>query len=1087
MGESVDFKSLGELLDYWAEHRGEEKAFTFLANDGSESSTITYAALSHSVRRAANKIVSCGLQPGDRVLLAYPAGIEFIVGLFSSMYAGVLGAPIMFPKSNRFRFGLTEASEKIGSSYVLTASRSVDRLESVLQTAGRSGKAAICGEPDLSILAVDNFIGDSESASLSLERSLSTKAFIQFTSGSTSGPKALLVDHHSCLYNLKMAQAAADTDSNTVFVSWLPHYHDLGLVAHILHAVFCGAHCVLIAPETFIVHPDVWLKSISRYRGNFTGAPDFAYRHCTQRICDSHLSEIDLSSLSVAINAAEPIRSETLMDFSNRFSACGFRDSMFLPSYGMAEATVMISSSGLGERPKVLTLEMGSLANDVAVSTLGEGVRVVSCGKTRLEQRVSIYDPQSKESLPDWHIGEVWVSGENVLQHYINDEDQTNCTFIIHSDGKRYLRTGDLGFFDSNGELYITGRLKDVVIVRGANYYPQEIERVIEACHSEIRLGGVAAFNSIDSEHNLVVVAELDRLASRRVVSSSALSGDLISKCKSAVLEQIGLSIDRMVFVKPGTIPRTTSGKISRQKCKKELQDGLMAVLFSHAEKDLETSNIGLKKMEQNFANDLLSKVFERGPEYLNILTTVSRVVKKILDVDVASIDPQRSLFFYGADSIKMIELQVLLEKELNTTISNHDVFDAKTFEEFLENLVVAVERKGEEVSAIYLEKDVNRYLDDLKPLISKRHEAPSAKNDCVLITGAAGFLGVYILAEMLQTSQSLAICLVRASDEIEGRKKLISRMEKYGVQAEEAWLDRIEIVPGDVMDPLLGMGKERYEDLACRVGRVIHCAAIDNFYLPYSAIRRTNVDGTVNVLKFSLSGAKKQFLHVSSCAASLFDESAKDVDAFGLRNGYAQSKYVSERIVLELAKSGCPAICFRLGYLYHLGLTSLDDDEAFETLIVAMKEMAIVPDMRAVFDLVPIDHAAKCILASEFMPSKKSLYTYYNKVPLNWQDVVGYFRENHEEIKIVPLKKFVQAFHLHVENSNRSGLKLLKSVVNEELTEQMNAMFMDILIDAPPSGVLDCPPCSKEFVYEYLDDVIVGRGKIKKEESLQV
>lgn len=1068
-----NFNNLIEVLEHWANHRGNEKAFTFLNVDGAELGTITYNEFAQRAQAGAKQLLASGVRPGDNVLLAYPAGLEFIIGLFACMYAGVLGAPIMFPKSARNRFGLTEAAIKIGCSHVLTATRSLAQLETVFADVG--------DETLFSLHAIDGLTPTNEMPEL--KAVLHSDAFIQFTSGSTRGPKALVVNYRSCLYNLRMAQAVAKTDTSTVFVSWLPHYHDLGLVAHILHTIFCGAHCVLLAPESVIVRPDVWLKSISRYRGTFTGAPDFAYRLCTQRIASEALHDIDLSSLRVAINAAEPIAAGTLDAFAKRFSACGFLDSMFLPSYGMAEATVLISSSGLTASPKILNLDIEALGKNVARQTDKKGVQFVGCGTTWLEQRIVIVNPETCEALDNFQIGEVWVSGENVLEHYLNDEAQTQSTFVFHTDNQRFLRTGDLGFLDADGELYITGRLKDLVIVRGANYYPQEIEHAVEACHKDIRLGCVAAFNSSEEGHSVIVVAELERLASRKILNSIEFYEEIIALSRAAVVEQTGLIVERLVFVKPGRVPRTTSGKVSRQKCKVMLSGGSIDVLVSHIEKK-QNPNGGTVKVEEKFANNLLETVLEKGPEYLNVLTRVSRIIKDLLDIDVTRIDSKRSLFFYGADSVKMIELQTLLEKEFSATISDHDLFDATTFEDLLDNIVVAVTSEGRDVSAIILDDDVERYLTDLRPLLSANQNAPAATENCVLITGAAGFLGVYILAEVLRTSVSRAICLVRASDVAAGKKKVLTRMKKYGVQFEESWLERIEFLPGDVMDPLLGMEEKNYHALAARVSTIIHCAAIDNFYLPYTAIRRTNVDGTVNTLKFSLAGAKKRFLHISSCAASLFNAGAKDVDTFGLRNGYAQSKYVSEKIVLGMAEAGYSALSFRLGYLYHFGLTSLDDDDSFETLVIAMKEMEMVPDMKAVFDLVPIDHAAKCIIASEFSPADKPLYTYYNKVPLNWQDVVSYYRENHKEMQIVPLEEFVQAFHAFVVTTERPGVKLLKSVVNAELYEQINTMFLNVSVDNPPVGIEVCPPCNKGFVSAYLDDVIVGRGKI--EETLE-
>lgn len=1073
MPVSTECKDLIEVLEYWDKYRGDKKAYTFIDTNGDETGCLTYADFAKRAKAGAVELLKAGVKPGDNVLLAYPPGLEFVIALFACMYAGVLGAPIKLPKSARNRLGLTEAASKIGCSVVLTAQRSLSQLETVY--------ASRDDDSSLSLIVLEG--KTPVDTVFELQDLPRENAFIQFTSGSTQTPKALLVGSTPCLYNLDMIRAASQTNEHSVFVSWLPHYHDLGLVAHILQSVFSGAHCVLLAPESVIVRPEVWLNTISKYQGTYTGAPDFAFRLCTQRVSDEAIQQIDLSSLKVVINAAEPISADTLEAFTERFAACGFTNDMFLASYGMAEATVMVTSCGVNTPPKVLNVDIQQLANNHAKTIDQKGLKVVGCGTTWLDQQIMIVAPDSCNALDAWHVGEVWVSGENVLSLYLNDEEQTQKTFIYDDNNQRWLRTGDLGFLDSEGQLYITGRLKDVVIVRGANYYPHEIEHAVEACHDDIRLGAVAAFNADDDSHQVTVVAELERIASRKILKSTELREEIIALAKAAVLENIGLAVEQLVLVKPGGVPRTTSGKVSRGRCKAMLSRGEIEALVSRVE---EKQNKGAVKVQHQFANDLLSKVLERGPEYFNVLTTVSRVVKELLDIDIANIDPKRSLFFYGADSVKMIELQALLEKEFGKTITNHDLFDATTFEDMLENIVAAVTSEKRDVAVTYLDEDVEHYLADLKPLLAATHNAPEATEDTVLITGAAGFLGVYIVAEVMRTTNSKAVCLVRASDEAAAKAKILRRMKKYGVEADDSWVDRIEALPGDVMDPLLGIEDSAYQALALRVNRIIHCAAIDNFYLPYTSIRRTNVDGTVHALKFSLTGANKRFQHVSSCAASLFQPGAKDIDAVGLRNGYAMSKYVSEKVVLGLADAGYSAVSYRLGYLYHLGLTTLDDDDSFETLIVAMKEMGMVPNMSAVFDLVPIDHAAKCVVSSEFLPAEKPSVTYYNRAPLKWQDIVSYYQEHHKAVRAVPLAEFVQAFHAFVVTTERSGVKLLKSVVNEGLDEQMNTMFLDVHIDDDPAGLDICPPCTKEFIYEYLDDVIVGRGKIAKEETAE-
>lgn len=1050
-----------EFLDHWVTVKGASAAFTFISTDGNIIDSVTYQELQKRTLRAAQNIRNLGIGEGDRVALVYPPGIDYIVALLGAMHVGALGCAIAYPRGTPAVQTILSTADKIGADLILTALNKTTELGELFS-------------PYTSFRV--RSVGSAESAPAltgrAVARACTSDAFIQLTSGSTGLSKALIVGHAPLIYNSRMLQERLVTSAESVFVSWLPHHHDLGLVVHILQNLFCGGHCVLLTPATVISQPASWLRAISAFRATITSAPNFAFQLCVDKIRDDELAGIDLSCLQTVINASEPVMAETLSAFATRFLRNGFESRMFRPSYGMAEATVFVSMGEHSTEPVITRVDLHSLSKgriQMATDSAAEhSVSIVGCGKTCLEQEIEIFDPEQRVALGPNRIGEIWVAGANVLKEYMNDATSSGETFVVHA-GKSYLRTGDLGFMREDGELYITGRIKDVVIVRGANYSPQDIEHAFEAAHPYIRKGFIAAFNAHAAKEDLTVVAALDRQGLKGIKQNPELADEICVAGRSAVLRTLGLDIAQILLVNPREIPITTSGKICRQKCKALHMRNSFEILYRKTTKNIHEVQAKMSDPQQTILTNLLA----RGEAYFKVFSKVAKIVNQLLSLDVTKIDPDKSLFSYGIDSIKMIEMHTLLEGELGVEISVVDLFDAPSFIDMVENINATVDGRRNAHKSLVLDEEVARYVEQAQPLLNQLNDGGGAGKGAFLLTGAAGFYGGYLLAEMLKQSDAKIYCLIRAADVEAAWKKLLTGLKRYKAQVSHDDLARIVAVVGDITQPKLGLAAERYDELADEVSLVLHCAASDNFYLPYSAVSRTNVNGTLETLRFCLHRRLKSFQHVSSCAAGLFDAGAQDSENYGLYNGYAQSKYVAEKVVVQLAEKGLPAATYRLGYLYRLGLEGFDDADSFETLMHAMVELKMVPIMDAVFDLTPVDYAAASVIRMALSPHKsKPVYTYYNPHLLQWADIVDYFKLK-KGIRAVPLEEFVSVYQKYLVHAGSVGAKLLKSVVNDELDQQFNKMFRDVPVDHSAEELVPCPPCNREFVFHYLDDVL--------------
>jgi acyl-CoA synthetase (AMP-forming)/AMP-acid ligase II len=557
-----------EVLRTRADTTPGRRAFCFLPDGEEEGPRLTFGELDRAARAVAAALRD-GAGPGDRVLLLYEPGLEFVAAFFGCQYAGLVPVPASPPRLDR----LAQSWEAMAN--VTADCRPRFALTTADLAAGLArGLANRPGGDALRWLATDHIDLSQAGRWREPHAGPEATALLQYTSGSTAAPKGVEVTHTNLMHNERMIQVAVEHSGEGLGVCWLPLYHDLGLIAGVLQAVFHGAPAVLMPPLAMVQRPLRWLQAVARYRADTSGGPNFAYDLCVQRVTAEQKAGLDLSNWSVAGLGAEPVSIATVRRFSEAFAPCGFRAEAFYPCYGLAEATLFVTGGRKGAGPVVRTVSTADLEQGRAVDAEPDvaGTRtLVGCGRPWFGQQVAIVGPDTLRRLPEGEVGEIWVAGPSVARGYWGRPDETRRTFqarLGDTGEGPFLRTGDLGFV-RDGELFVTGRLKDVLVVRGRNHYPEDIEATVQAVHPALRPGCGAAFETgPDGQPRVVVVQEIDRRARR--LSLAALRGDV----RQAVAERHDLQVHDVQFLGPGGLPRTSSGKVQRHACRAAYERG---------------------------------------------------------------------------------------------------------------------------------------------------------------------------------------------------------------------------------------------------------------------------------------------------------------------------------------------------------------------------------------------------------------------------------------------------------------------------------------------------------------------------------
>ncbi len=560
--------NLVDALRYWTERQAGQVALASWTGEEIQGQW-TYGELELRARTVAARLQEIGVR-GERVLLLYPPGLDFAAGLFGCFYAGAIAVPAFPPRRNRNMERIQTISDDCAAKVALTISDVTDRMQDgLLDEAPRLR--------DLIWLATDRL--DRANAAQWRPETLrgDDLAVLQYTSGSTGSPKGVMLTHGNLVFNTCLIAHAFEPARDGTGLSWLPTYHDMGLIGGLLSPLFMGRSTMLMSPMAFLQKPIHWLRGISEHKVHISGGPNFAYDLCVQKVTDQELATLDLSCWGVAFNGAEPIRPSTLEAFCQRFEPAGFRREAFFPCYGMAETTLIVTGAYKFQKPVTLVVDGRALDEHRVVpvdKSHASAREVVGCGHVLPEEEVLVVSPGTFDPLPDYQVGEIWVKSPSCGAGYWKNAEATEATFKARlRDGRGpFLRTGDLGFI-KDGELFVTGRLKDLIIIRGVNRYPQDIELTVERSSPRLQAGAVGAFAvDMHGRERLVVVAEVERARHKEW-------GDVLQAIRRNVSAEHDIPPDGIVLVRFGSIPKTSSGKIQRHACRDEFLRGELQVV----------------------------------------------------------------------------------------------------------------------------------------------------------------------------------------------------------------------------------------------------------------------------------------------------------------------------------------------------------------------------------------------------------------------------------------------------------------------------------------------------------------------------
>ncbi|GGF51740.1 acyl-CoA synthetase [Azorhizobium oxalatiphilum] len=570
------FSSLVDILRHRAATTPEARALVFSSGKPGIEPELSYGQLAAEAATLARTLMD-ETQPGDRALLIFPSGLEFVVAYFACLMAGVIAVPLMPPRRNAAQDASAAIMADCAPRLALSpAGEDEDPRGTLRQRLSDAGIHHLT----VALAGVDQ----SDIPDLGLGRE--NIAFLQYTSGSTSAPKGVMVSHGNLISNLEMMRQRFGNMARSTHVSWIPLYHDLGLILNLLQPLYVGATCVLMMPSGFMHRPLNWLRNISRFRAEVAAAPNFAFDLCVDRFRPEQMEGVDLSSWTLAVNGAEPVRAATMVRFAETFAPYGLNARTLHPTYGLAEATLVVSSAPRGSGVKTSTVSAKGLqARRIAAPESELDAQIIpACGPAMPDVGLAIVDPETLRRAAPGVIGEIWVSGPSIAGGYWQRPEESEATFRARIAGAEedgpFLRTGDLGHLDADGDLFIAGRLKDVLIIRGVNHYPQDIEATVSEAHPALRrdYGAVFSVSAEDGTEQVILVQEVERTKRRDIVEA-----DVFAAVRAAVTNNHEVFLSKIVLIRTGTIPKTTSGKIQRRRTRQQWLDGTLEVWDSRA------------------------------------------------------------------------------------------------------------------------------------------------------------------------------------------------------------------------------------------------------------------------------------------------------------------------------------------------------------------------------------------------------------------------------------------------------------------------------------------------------------------------
>jgi thioester reductase-like protein len=949
-----------DYMDHWAAVQPEKCFSAFLDRHGKPRETYTYQSFAARTRFLAEYIhEETAFQRGDRVALVYPPGLEMVASFIACARIGAIPVPVP-PASSVAKGGAARLR-----SVMLDSGAALALTDSSLGSAPSDRREADSEDPLASLgiqwLATDRLQGVARGG---ITDNPTETLFLQYTSGSTGTPKGVVVSHQNVIHN-----SLSTVGHQAIGVSWLPQFHDMGLIGAYFFQLVNGGTLYGFSPLDFLRRPALWLETLSRHQATWTSSPNFGYEYCLspERVPDTQLDGLDLSSVQVFMNASETVRPSTYRSFLERFEKYGLRPEALVAAYGLAENTLAVSNSGR-QSVKLERKSLYARAVVIAAETTpaDQQLELISCGKPLDGMHVRIVDPDIRVPVASDGIGEIWIAGPSTCQAYWNMPELSEHVFgnSITGDSRSYLRTGDLGFL-RDGELFVCGRLKDIVILRGQNYYPEDLEAAVERTSERIQFGSVAAFRGHDGEERLIVVIGL----------GGAGDPPHPDEITSSLRAYGYTGPHTIVFVRRQAIKRTTSGKVARSATRDKWLDGSLRTIETHVR---DGDAVGLN-----------------GAHTLDVHSHYER----FLAAYALSGDENARPGDIGLESLAVAELLVILERavaqadahELQETL-HMPLLQRLTIAEI--SALVRGLQEGSADWAVNLRAEldaIKRELDESQAA-AMRNDAvldlpgagtvpPAGRTfDQVLLTGATGFLGPFLLRSLLDQTSATYTVLMRGTDPSEARERLRAGLEAaglYDLRTAETFGARVHVVCGDLASTRLGLSGPDWARLAETIDTIVHNGAWVDYVLDYDALRAANVEGTRELLRFACDSRRKQFHFISSTTIFGFSdkrnllERDSNPEMGGLDFGYAQTKWVSEQLVLQAREQGIDAQVYRPAFLTASTAGFGHSTDIVVRLLSFMIKYGVAFDTDIQLSFMPIDIAAHNIAAIMASPEK--------------------------------------------------------------------------------------------------------------------
>jgi len=958
--------SIFQRLDHWAQETPDKLMYCFLDISGNETEKYTYSEFLYRTNAIAGYLhQEHGIVAGDRLLMAYPPGLEMICAFFACIRLGAIPVPAYPPTSHGFESSLNKMTYIAKDCQAKAILTSRDYFWTMKLNISRNNAETFFGSSYMSKLDWINTEDFRDEHRKGFPAGHSDVMFLQYTSGSTSEPKGVMVTHQNILHNCDLA-----TDFVPHAVTWLPQYHDMGLIGYYMFVPLKGGTTYGFAPIDFIQRPALWLESISKYRANASSAPNFAYEYCLQpgKISEKTLENLDLSSLDYLMTAAEPVIPHTFFRFKEFFMKYGLKPDSYFAAFGLAENTLAVTNYGR----TALTLDRGAFKkHNVKVLPAPDDKipysQVMSCGPVQGDIIVRIVDPKTRHALKDDQIGEVWITGQSKCLGYWNKPELTKERFqasIVgeNSNANNYMRTGDLGFIHQD-ELYICGRAKDMIIIRGLNYYPQDIEKIVEeTVPSHVRHGFTAAFDIFDEEERLVVVVG--------VKNPKSLPDPV--PIVDAIRKGLNVQTHIIAFISAREIPKTSSGKIMRHKAKELWEEGQLNIL-SQFSGTLEAEHLHEETHgESSPFEELKVKYGLKGNESI----TLGNAGLESIDLAVLMHDIKELLKGKGADALaKQIDLRLIQEitiSELFELVQQFENASALAVIR-LKKMITRLQKEHTEMEQKMMLGDVHLTFEPEAPAYPDTYHATD-----VLLTGGTGFFGPFLLKGILEQTDQRVYVLIRATSEEQGMERLIAAynsVENMTPEFERMFRSRVIPVCGDLGQRHLGLTREKWNFLANTVQEIYHNGATVNYLFNYDKMRNVNVLGTNEILKLAFDGQPKVFNHISTtfifgwAVRDVLYESTSNDDINLLDFGYSQTKWVSEEIVKDAMRRGLKGRIFRPALITPSINGGGHNFDISIRLLAFMINKGVGVDTHNQVSFSPADVAAHNIIAISNMP----------------------------------------------------------------------------------------------------------------------